>query len=70
MSNLMTCDDAPNCTGMTCLSQPLPVSIVPNTGRNLSNSSYRGLNEEDYSLYIGCAVIALWVPVIFEGFVC
>ena len=31
----------------TWLCQPLPVSTVPDTGRNLSNSNYRGLDEEE-----------------------
>ena len=31
----------------TWLFQPLPVSTVPNTGRNQSDSGYRGLDEED-----------------------
>ena len=44
----------------TWLSQPLSVSTVPNTGRNLPNSSYRGLDEEDTSLYRGLfAVLSL-----------
>ena len=30
---------------VTWLFQPVPVSTVPNTGRNLSNSIYRGLDE-------------------------
>ena len=38
----------PIARGQTCLFQPLPVSTVPNTGRNLSNSDYRGLDEEDW----------------------
>ena len=41
MSHLMTCVDAPIATGQTCLCQPLSVSTVPNTGRNLSNSISR-----------------------------
>ena len=36
----------PIAPGQTCLCQPLSVSTVPNTGRNLSNSIYRGLDEE------------------------
>ena len=36
MSHLMTCVDA---RGQTWLCQPLPVSTVPNTGRNLSKSN-------------------------------
>ena len=47
MYHLMTCDDAPIARGQIWLSQPLPVSTVPNTGRNLSNISYRGLGEEE-----------------------
>ena len=71
MSHLMTCDNAPNCT-WTDLAIPTVAGVndrVPNAGRNLSNSSYRGLDEEDYCLYIRCAVIRLLMPVIFEGFV-
>ena len=45
MSHLMTCGDAPNCT-WTDLA--LPVSTVPNTGRNQSDSRYRGLDEEEF----------------------
>ena len=36
MSHLMTCGDAPNARGPTWLFQPMPVSTVPNTGRNQS----------------------------------
>ena len=36
--------------GQTWLFQPLPVSTVPNTGRNQSDSGYRGLNEEGRNL--------------------
>ena len=43
MSHLMTCGNA---CGQTWLFQPLTVSTVPNTGRNLSNSNYRGLNDD------------------------
>ena len=32
--------------------QPLPVSTVPNTGRNLSNSNCRGLDEEEEGLIV------------------
>ena len=46
MSYLMTCGDAPNCT-WTDLAVPLPVSTVPNTGRNQSDSGYRGLDDEE-----------------------
>ena len=38
--------------GQTWLFQPLPVSTVPNTGRNLSNSNYRGLDEEEERLIV------------------
>ena len=51
----------PIARGQTWLCQPLPVSTVPNTGRNLSNSNYRGLNEEDYlsvNLILVCAIYA------------
>ena len=34
--------------GQTWLFQPLPVSTVPNIGRNQSDSDYRGLDEEYY----------------------
>ena len=37
----------PIARGQTWLFQPLPVSTVPNTGRNLSNSNYPSLDEED-----------------------
>ena len=39
MSHIMTCGDAPklHVDRQTWLCQPLPVSTVPNTGRNLSN---------------------------------
>ena len=37
----------PIARGQTWLSQALPASTVPNTGRNLSKSSYRGLDEEE-----------------------
>ena len=48
MSHLMTRGYAPNsiARGQTWLFQPLPVSTVPNTGRNQSDSGYRGLDEE------------------------
>ena len=43
----------PIASGQTCLSRPLLVSTVPNTGRNLSNTTvYRGLDEDDYEGYI------------------
>ena len=32
--------------GQASLFQPLPVSTVPNTGMNISNSNYRGLDGE------------------------
>ena len=47
MSHLMTCVMHPIARGQTWLCQPLPVSTVPNTGRNRSNNKYRGLDEED-----------------------
>ena len=68
MSHLMTCGDAPTCTWTI----PTLAGVndrAPNDGSNLSNSSYRGLDEEDYCLYIRCVVIRLLMPVIFEGFV-
>ena len=42
----------PIARGQTWLCQPLPVSTVPNTGWNLSNSNYRGLVEEDEGGFI------------------
>ena len=48
MSHLMTCGDAPNCCTRTDLPmQPLPVTTVPNTGKNLYDSNYRGLDGEE-----------------------
>ena len=38
--------------GQTWLCQPLPVSTVPNTGRNVSNSNCRGLDEEEEGLIV------------------
>ena len=37
----------PIARGQTWPWQPLPVSTVPNTGRNLSNSNCLGLDEEE-----------------------
>ena len=37
----------PIARGQTWLFQPLPVSTVPNTGRNQFDSGYRGLDEKD-----------------------
>ena len=34
--------------GQTWLFQPPPVSTVPNTGRNLFNSYYRAVDEEEH----------------------
>ena len=42
----------PIARGQTWLCQPLPVSTVPNTGRNLSNSNCRGLDEEEEWLIV------------------
>ena len=49
----MTCGDALNCT-WTNLAMPnlAAVSTVPNTGRNLSNSNYRRLDEEEEQLIV------------------
>ena len=63
MSRLMTCGDALHATslayrtppivcGQTWLYQPSPVSTVPNTGRNLSNSNYGRHDEEEEGM--GC----------------
>ena len=43
----------PIARGQTWLFQPLPVSTVPNTGRNQSDSGYRGLDEEEDSTSLG-----------------
>ena len=40
----------PIARGQTWLFQPLPVSTVPNTGRNQSDSGYRGLDEEEVAM--------------------
>ena len=40
--------------GQTWLCQPLPVSTVSITGRNLSNSNYRGLDGEEEQLSVKC----------------
>ena len=40
----------PIARGQTWLCQPLPVSTVPNTGRNISNSNCQGLDEEEERL--------------------
>ena len=45
MSHLITCVDAPDCTWTDLAIQPLPVLIVPDTGRNPSIRNYRGLDE-------------------------
>ena len=42
----------PIARGQTWLCQPLPVSTVPNTRRNLSNSNCRGLDEEEERLIV------------------
>ena len=42
----------PIARGQTWLYQPSPVSTVPNSGGNLSNSNYRGLDEEEEGM--GC----------------
>ena len=48
----------PIARGQTWLFQPLPMSTVPNTGRNQSDSGYRGLDEEeDWSVE---AVVAIF----------
>ena len=57
MSHLMTCGDAPIARGQTWLFQPLPVSTVPNTGRNQYDSGHRGLDEEEESI---CHACTLW----------
>ena len=52
MSHLMTCGDAPQLYVDRPGYQPSSVSTVPNTGRNLSNSNYGGLDEEEEGM--GC----------------
>ena len=42
----------PIARGQTWLCQPLPVSTVPNTGRNISNSNCRGLDVEEERLIV------------------
>ena len=42
----------PIARGQTWLCQPLPVSTVPTTGRNLSNSNYRVLDGEEEQLSV------------------
>ena len=42
----------PIARGQIWLCQPLPVSTVPNTGRNLSNSNYRGLDGEEEQISV------------------
>ena len=53
MHHIMTCGDAPNCT-WTDLAMPTLAGVncgctvnCANTGRNLSDSNYRGLDEEE-----------------------
>ena len=41
----------PIARGQTWLFQPLHVSTVPNTGRNMSNSDCLGLDEEESELW-------------------
>ena len=51
MGHLMTrCGNPAIARGQTWLLQPVPVPTVPNTGRNQSDSAYRGLDEEDWRL--------------------
>ena len=64
--SLSTCIQCSHCTciivwhvvmpqiarGQTWLCQLLPESAVPNTGRKLSNSNYRGLDEEEERLTV------------------
>ena len=37
----------PIARGQTWLFQPLPISTVPNTARNQSDSGYRGVDEDE-----------------------
>ena len=50
----------PIARGQSWLCQPLSVSNVPSTGGNLSNSNYRGLDEEEQTerVHVYNAVIA------------
>ena len=44
----------PIARGQTWLCQTLPISNVPITGRNLSNSNYGGLDGEEEQLIVQC----------------
>ena len=49
LESLLTCGNAPPppiARGQTWLFQPLSLSTVPNTGRNQSDSGYRGIGED------------------------
>ena len=53
----------PIARGHTRLCQTLPVSTVPNTGRNQSDSGYRGLEDDDndeYATTIEIEELTLW----------
>ena len=57
----------PIARGQTGTCQSLPVSTVPNTGRNLSNSkpNYRGLDEEylaTRSRHLSRSLAIMWAP--------
>ena len=59
MSHLMACGDAPIARGQTWLFQPLPVSTVPNTGRNQSDSGYRRIDEGE----VGVRANMIWIEI-------
>ena len=55
----------PIARGQTGPCQSLPVSTVPNTGRNLSNGNYRGLDEgylATRSRHLSRSLAILWAP--------
>ena len=47
MTHLLIMVMPPMARGQTWVFQLLPVSTVPNTGRNQSDSGYRGLDDDD-----------------------
>ena len=53
----------PIARGQTWLFQTLPVSTVPNTGRNQSDSGYRGLDEEEH---LFCLCLTVTIPLFAE----
>ena len=55
MYHRMTCGNTPISAWQSWLSQPSPVSTVPNTGRSLFDSSDRGLDEQMSRKYVACS---------------